>query len=474
MKLGEIARILGSAAGGLQPELSEQEPSGYSIDSRSIQPGELFFAIRGEKYDGHQFVEDALKRGALAAVVSHGSLTSAASSPLLPVEDTLAALQSLAAATLKRWKGQVVAVTGSMGKTTTKDLTAALLSNAGRVIKTVGNLNNAYGLPLSILRMESGGAHPSDFDFAVFEMGMNHTGEIADLTRIAPPNLAVVTNVAPVHLEFFSSVDEIAEAKAELILGIAAGGTAVLNADDERVARMRRLRSDIEIRTFGISDRADVMAKSIQPRGVAATAFELTTPSGSIETSLNLGGRHNVYNALAAAAVAESCGVHLDAIAKSLSEFSSPKMRGEVHEFAEGFTLIDDSYNSNPRALLEMVATICSAPGYTRRVVVAGEMLELGEEGTELHRDTGRRIAEQPVDLLIGVRGLAREMIEAARESGISKDSAVFCETPEQATEVLKERVRAGDLVLVKGSRGVRTDIVVERMKQGRAETEAQ
>ena len=474
MKLGEIVRILGSAAGGLQPELTEQEPAGYSIDSRSIKPGELFFAIRGENYDGHRFVEDALKRGALAAVVSHGSLNSAASSPLLPVEDTLAALQALAAATLKRWNGRLVAVTGSMGKTTTKDLTAALLSNVGRVIKTVGNLNNAYGLPLSILKMETGGAHASDFNFAVFEMGMNHTGEIADLTRIAPPNLAVVTNVAPVHLEFFSSVDEIAEAKSELILGTAAGGTAVLNADDERVARMRRLRSDIANWTFGINERADVMAKSIQPRGVAATTFELTTPSGRIETSLNLGGRHNVYNALAAAAVAESCGVPLDAIAKSLSEFSSPKMRGEVHEFAEGFTLMDDSYNSNPRALLEMVATICSAPGYTRRVVVAGEMLELGEEGAELHRDAGRRIAEQPVDLLIGVRGLAREMIEGARESGLDQQSALFCETPEQATEVLKERVRAGDLILVKGSRGVRTDIVVERMKQGRAETEAQ
>jgi UDP-N-acetylmuramoyl-tripeptide--D-alanyl-D-alanine ligase len=465
MKLGEIANRLGSPRLMAQ---SEQEPVGYSIDSRTVRAGELFFAIRGENHDGHRFVSDVLQRGVIAAVVASDFAAQAGDdeAKLICVDDTLAALQTMASAVRLAWRGQAVAITGSMGKTTTKEMTAATLKKIGRVVKTLGNLNNDFGLPLSILQMESGGAHAADFDYAVLEMGMNHKGEIARLAHIAPPDVGVVTVVAPVHLEFFDSVDGIAEAKAELITGIKPSGAAILNADDERVARMRKLRSDIDYRMFGIDRAADVSARHIEADGLSGTRFNLVTPHGETDVRLPVAGRHNVYNALAAAAVADYYNAPLEAIAAALAESVSPKMRGEVLQLPDGITLIDDSYNSNPRALIEMVTTICASHECKRKIIVAGEMLELGVTGPELHRETGRGIARLGIDVLIGVRGLAREIVAGAREAGMRDDATIFCETPDEAAEVLSREARAGDLILVKGSRGVKTEIVVERMKK--------
>ena len=502
MKLGEIRNILGNA--GVSPasatktkrsgragetpalpgaeratratgDLSEREPLGYSIDSRSMRAGDLFFAIKGENYDGHKFVEQALRRGALGAVVTNEFLSEFDSSAieadawLLPVADTLASLQAIAAAVRRSWPGREIAITGSAGKTSTKELTASALARIGRVNKTAGNLNNDYGLPLSILKMESDGAHATDFDYAVLEMGMSQKGEIARLAKIAPPDVGVVTNVAPVHLEFFDSVEAIAAAKAELVAGIKSGGVAVLNADDDLVAPMRNSRGDIRVRMFGIDRQADVRARRIEAEGLGGTRFALQTPRGEVEVRLPLAGRHQVYNALAAAAVADLFETPLDAIAAALSEASSPRMRGEVLRFAEGFTVVDDSYNSNPLALIEMVGTVAAAEGFDRTIVVAGEMLELGPTGAELHRETGRQIGGLGIDLLIGVRGLARELIAGARETGMA---ALFCETPQEAAEVIAREARAGDLILVKGSRGVKTEAVVERLKQEFEEAE--
>jgi UDP-N-acetylmuramoyl-tripeptide--D-alanyl-D-alanine ligase len=480
MKLGEIRNVLGSQERLTRAsvDLSEREPIGYSIDSRSIRAGELFFAIEGENYDGHRFVEDALRRGALAAVVSSEFLSSSSTAGLdvnawlLPVGNTLTALQEMAASVRRSWSGREIAITGSAGKTSTKELTASALARSGRVNKTAGNLNNDYGLPLSILKMESDGAHAAGFDYAVLEMGMNHKGEIARLAKIAPPDVGVVTNVAPVHLEFFASIEEIAEAKAELVLGIKSGGSAVLNADDELVAKMKHLRSDIRVCAFGINRDADVRARRIEDKGILGTRFALQTPRGEVELRLRLAGRHQIYNALAAAAVADLCETPLEAVAAALEEASSPKMRGEILRFAEGFTLVDDSYNSNPRALVELVSTIAATEGFNRRIVVAGEMLELGVTGAELHRETGGRIAGLGIDLLIGVRGLARELIEGAHKAGMTLERAVFCETPEQAAEMIAREAKAGDLILVKGSRGVKTEVVVDRLKQQFRETE--
>lgn len=475
MNLGEIATILGSnirAARGAS-ELAEREPIGYSIDSRTVRAGELFFAIRGENYDGHRFVADAIGSRALAAVVSRDFLDSDIGRQIDPhkaalilVDDTLSALQLLAYTVLKRWKGDVVAITGSLGKTTTKEMIAAMLARIGRVVKTTGNMNNYYGLPLSVLKMESNGKHAADFDYAVLEMGMNHRGEIARLTDIAPPQVGVITIVAPAHLEFFTSIDEIAEAKSEMVGGITAGGAAVLNADDERVARMGAMRKDIANLTFGIEHSADVMASEIQGEGVNGSSFLLSTRQGEIGARVPLPGRHNIYNALAAATVADLYETPLEEIAAALAETPAPKMRGEVVLFLHGFALIDDSYNSNPRALFEMVSTVCANQECKRKIVVAGEMLELGKSGPELHREAGRQMARLGVDKLIGVRGLAEEIVSGAREAGMSREAAVFATSAEEAAQILIREARPGDLILVKGSRGVKTEIVVEQMKQ--------
>lgn len=465
MKLAEVSRELGS--GLVEVEMSDLQPLGYSIDSRTVREGDLFFAIRGENNDGHRFVGEALAKGALAAVVHrdyNAALNRGLQARLIRVTDTLNALQLLASAVLEKWTGRTIAITGSSGKTTTKDITAGLLGRAGRIVKSTGNLNNHYGLPLSVLKMESDGAHSADFDFAVLEMGMNHKGEIARLTMIAPPDVGLVTNVAPVHLEFFDSIDSIAEAKSELILGIKKGGTAVLNADDERVSRMRYLRSDFTVRTFGIDCSADVRALDVKYDGFAGTRFRLCTPRDEVAVRLSLLGRHNVYNALAACAIADVFDVPLVQLAESLEAISAPRMRGEVLHLRKGITLIDDSYNSNPRALLEMVTTLSSAT--ERKIIVAGEMLELGEAGARLHRESGKFIANQGVDLLIGVRGLALEIVEGALQAGLTEDNAVFCETAGEAASALLKKLQPGDTVLVKGSRGVKMEIIVEAVKQ--------
>jgi UDP-N-acetylmuramoyl-tripeptide--D-alanyl-D-alanine ligase len=467
MRLSEILRVLGADAAS-SGSLLELEPTGYSIDSRTLLRGELFFAIKGQNHDGHQFVTAAFESGAIGAIVQRGFIldSHADGRLLIHVDDTLDALQQLAASLIRGWRGRVVGITGSMGKTTTKELTAAVLSSAGRVNKTIGNLNNEYGLPLSVLQMESAGSHALDFDFAVLEMGMNHKGEIRRLTRIAPPDAAIVTAVAPVHLEFFESVDDIAIAKSEIVEGLRPGGVAVLNADDERVLRMASLRDDIEVRTFGIVRQADISARNINTDGVSTSTFRLVTPAGEIDCRLGLAGVHNVYNALAAAAVGDWFHLEAKTIATSLASAVSPKMRGQVIRFARGFSVIDDSYNSNPTALVEMVRTIGASRDALRKIVVAGEMLELGAEGADLHRETGSRIAAIGVDLLIGVRGLASELVEGARSAGMREDAAFFCESPEQAAEFVQRNVRTGDLILVKGSRGVKTERVVQRLRQ--------
>src|SRR5215471_8399068 len=292
---------------------------------------------------------------------------------------------------------------------------------------------------------------------------MNHMGEIARLAGIAPPSICVVTNVSAVHLEFFSSEDEIAEAKSELIRGIRPGGWAVLNADDKRVIRMREIRGDLRVRSYGIEATGDVTAREVQSAGVHGQAFTLVTPSGEAKVDLPLIGIHNVYNALAAATVADLCGVGTEQIAATLGQASTAKMRGEVIRFRAGFTLIDDSYNSNPAALLSQFFALT---GCNRRIVVAGEMLELGPKGPWFHRNAGEVMGSNKVDVLIGVRGLASDMVEGARQAGLPEDRAIFVEDPEEAAEILAGKLREGDLILVKGSRGVGMERFVTKLKQ--------
>lgn len=472
-------------------EFFDRELTGFSIDSRTVVAGQLFFALSPEDYrrhyftantfdDAHRFIPTALERGAAAVVARRERVESDAQlhgfrPQLLLVDDVIEALQQVARGALEAWGGPIVAITGSAGKTTAKDLTAHVLTGAGRrVLKTQKNFNNELGLALSILQMETTGARPADYDVAVFELGQSMLGEIGRLAQVAPPDIAVELNVAPVHLEFFDSIEQIAEGKAQLIENLKLGGTAILNADDARVAAMRdKHRSGGRTLTFGLESAADVTATAIESERFGLTRFRLCTPLGEAAAELPLPGRHNLLNALAAAAVATCFEIAPEVIAHALASASASEMRGEVIDFAAGFTVIDDSYNSNPRSLLSMARAVAegSGSGETegargRTIVVAGEMLELGATGAQLHRETGREMARMGIAAIWGVRGLASELVEGAREAGMNGTAARFFPTTEEAAAALLAEVRKGDLVLVKGSRGVRMERIVELLRE--------
>ncbi|HKQ54131.1 MAG TPA: UDP-N-acetylmuramoyl-tripeptide--D-alanyl-D-alanine ligase [Pyrinomonadaceae bacterium] len=484
MKIRTAADLMGAQGKGLSAELFDKEIVGFSIDSRTTGAGELFFALSQADYaragfngtfaDAHRFIPQALEKGALAAVarrdhVAGDAELQALSSHLLLVEDAIAALQILAHKVYTAWGRPVVAITGSAGKTTAKELTAHLLKNAGRrVLKSERNYNNGLGLPLAVLQMVTEGHTPDEFDLAVLEMGMSSpTHEIERLCKITPPDIGVELLVAPVHLEHLGTIENIAAAKAELIEGLKPEGTAVLNADDERVIAMRKIH-DGPVVTFGIEMAADVTAASIDTSRFGRSRFQLRTPLGEAEAVLPMPGRHNLMNALAAAAVATCFEIGPEVIARALRSVAPAKMRGEVIDFAAGFTVVDDSYNSNPRSLLSIVRTIteASVKGTHRRIVVAGEMLELGPEGEQMHREAGEEIARSGIDLLWGVRGLAQAIVEGARAEGMSEAAARYFESSEEAAAAICDEVREGDLVLVKGSRGVETDKVVKALRR--------
>ena len=441
--------------------------AGVSIDSRAVRPGELFFAIRGPRHDGHSFVADALAAGALAGVVARqlaGEYPEAVQARLFTVEDTLAALQQLARRVSRAWREarpgrRLAAVTGSAGKTTTKEILAALLAARFRILKSEGNLNNDYGLPLTLMRLE-------DEDAVVVELGMSRRGELARLATIAQPEVGVVTNVAPVHLEFFSSLDEIALAKRELIDGLAGPQpVAVLNADDPRVSRFAKgFRG--RVLTFGTSPGAMFRAEGIEDRGAEGSAFRFVAPAGRARLELPLVGRHNVHNALAALAAASEWGIGAEGARSVFAGLKPASMRGEVLRFEEGFSVINDSYNSNPVALASMTQLLAATPGHRRRILAAGEMLELGPASHELHREAGRTAARlENIGWIFGVGGDAAELVRGAVEAGHPKDQAQFFSSSQEAATFLAEFIIRGDLLLVKGSRGVRMEKIVEALR---------
>ncbi len=428
---------------------------GHSIDSRTIRPGELFFAVKGERFDGHDFVEQALSRGAVGAVVRRDQGPRyPLQKGLLVVDDTLVALQTLATAVRKLWGKVAIGITGSVGKTTTKEAMAHLLSVRHRVHRTKGNFNNHFGLPLGLLMLEP------EYDLSVIEMGMSHTGEIASLARIAQPNQGVVTAVAPVHLEFFDSIAGIARAKYELIESLPAGGTAVLNADDEYVSQFGR---DFKgkVILFGLKPTADVRGENIQVLGAEGTRFELVCDSVRQPVHSPLLGKHNVYNVLAASAVALEHGITASEIAGALSTLEAVDKRGQVVQVGN-ITVLYDCYNSSPKALMAAVDTLAAMPA-RRRIVVAGEMLELGATAEQLHRNCGKYMAGKSVDFLLGVRGLAKALVEAANDAGMK---AEFVATPEEAGDWLAKETREGDVVLLKASRGVKLEKALETWQQ--------
>jgi UDP-N-acetylmuramoyl-tripeptide--D-alanyl-D-alanine ligase len=425
---------------------------GYSIDSRTVQPGELFFAVKGEHMDGHDFVSQALEKGAAAAVIRGDQRARYTSKTgLITVDDTLVALQILASTVRRLWGKPLIGVTGSTGKTTTKEAVAHLLSTRFRVLKSEGNFNNHFGLPLMLLKIEP------EHDLAVIEMGMSHAGEIAALAKIAQPELGVVTNVAPVHLEFFDSVASIARAKYELIESLPAGGTAILNDDDEYVSRFGRdFRGKVVL--YGLRASADVRAENIQPQGSEGSTFDIVVGGCRERAVLHLVGTHNVYNALAAVAAGLNRGLSPSEAVAALASLVPADKRGQVVKLGN-ITIIDDCYNCNPKALEAMVDALADMPA-KRRIIVVGAMLELGPAGDDLHRQAGQYVASKKIDLLLGVRGQAQQMVEAARQAGIQ---AEFVATPEEAGEWLARKTRDGDVVLLKASRGVKLERALEK-----------
>jgi UDP-N-acetylmuramoyl-tripeptide--D-alanyl-D-alanine ligase len=456
LPLSQIAEFIFSAGEYDGRAIAE----GYSIDSRTIRPGELFFAVIGERLDGHDYVEQALAKGAVAAVIhKNAAARYVGKSQLLLVDDTLLALQNLAAAVRRLWAKPLVAVTGSAGKTTTKEAIAHILSTKFRVLKSEGNLNNHFGLPLMLLKLEP------EHDIAVAEMGMSHGGEIAALAKIARPEIGVVTNVAPVHLEFFNSIAEIAAAKRELIESLPSTGTAVLNADDEYVSQFGESFKG-RVVTYGTGPDADVRAENIEAHGVSGSTFDVVFEGRRSRVQLRLVGAHNIHNALATVAVALERGFDLSQAGESLSTLAPPEKRGQVIQLGN-ITVVNDCYNSNPKALEAMVQALTTMAA-KRRIVVAGEMLELGPTAGELHRESGRNIAGRNVDLLLGVRGLAQAIVESAQAEGMR---AEFVATAEEAGAWLARETRDGDVVLIKGSRGVKLERALEIWKTQMAGT---
>jgi UDP-N-acetylmuramoyl-tripeptide--D-alanyl-D-alanine ligase len=460
LTLAEVAMGAGAVleAPASVPNAGTPVATGYSINSRTIAPGELFFAVRGDRLDGHDFVGAAFERGAVSAVVSRARAASLPDAvlahPLLIAEDPLAAMQTLAHHVRRQWGGRVVAITGSAGKTTTKEAVAAALGAKFRVLKSEGNLNNNFGLPLQLLRLMP------EHEFAVVEMGMNHSGEIAALARIAAPEWGVITNIGSAHIENFPDGQAgIARAKFELIEALPPNGVAFLNCDDAYAAQFGR---DFPGRVvyFGAGPCANPQILSAA-EDLEGLRIHLRAREREADLTLHLLGAHNALNALAGFAVALEAGVDLDAAIAALASLTAGDKRGQIVEIA-GATILNDSYNSNPEALRSMIRTLAARPAKGRRILVAGEMLELGEQGPGLHIACGRAAAEASLDLVVAVQGNAEHLATAACAGGVP---AVFLSDAEAAGQWLVENLRPGDVVLVKGSRGVHLEHAIEAVK---------
>jgi len=482
LTLGWVAQEVSGALRSGSPDLAVGD---VMTDSRSLRPGDLFVALKGPRFDGHAFVTDVLERGAAGAIVERGWIAGSTEhepahagrgagsdrdghgagpgvwtrrGAVIDVGDTLTALQDLAHAVRHASGTRVIAITGSAGKTTTKEAIAELLATRYRVVRNKGNLNNHIGLPLSLMQLRT---RP---DMAVMELGMNHAGEISRLVEIAAPDVRVWTNVGDAHLGFFASPEAIADAKAEILERSTADTLLVCNADDPRVmARTRGFAG--RTLTFGTVEGADVRATSIEDRGVDGMHARMVTPGGEQVIETPLLGRGNLANVLAAAAVALDAGVPLDQIATVTARLRPAHRRGAVTRLRGGVTLVDDSYNSSPTALRRALDVVAHESRFPRKVAVLGEMLELGDHAVALHEDCGRAAATSGLSLLFAIGGApARALADAAIAAGMPASAVAYFEQSPDAVSPVVKAVRAGDMVLVKGSRGTRTDILADRL----------
>ena len=433
--LTQIAETLGSQL------RSDVRVTGYCVDSRLLKPGDLFFALSGPNHSGNDFVEEVLRKGAAGAVA-----TRPFPGAVIVVPDALKALQKLASWARQKWGGDVIGITGSAGKTSTKDIVASLLGAKLQVGKTEGNFNNHVGVPLSLLRL------PDGVEAAVIELGMNHAGEIRDLSEIARPKIGVITTVGYAHMENFHSIEEVAAAKHELIEALPASGTAVLNADDPLVSAFSFAGNKV---TYGLDNDADIRARDLelQPGGA-----RFRVDDQHFQTTLL--GRHGVRNILAGIAVAGLYGILPSELTAAVASLQPGKMRGERLTY-QGVSILNDCYNSNPEAARSMIDVLRDTPA-RRRIAVLGEMLELGRWSESLHGDIGRYVVQSGISVLIGIRGEARKMVDSAIESGLAVDAAYFFDDAAAAGHHLRRIAREGDAVLFKGSRGTHVERALE------------
>jgi UDP-N-acetylmuramoyl-tripeptide--D-alanyl-D-alanine ligase len=446
---GTLAEAMRVMQGQLLAGDSRTEWSGAAIDSRRVRSRELFFALPGEQTDGHRFVGDALARGAAAAVV-HESVERPEQGGLIRVDDALSALHSLTRHVRQRLPRSLVGVTGSAGKTTTKELLARMLKRRFRAAGSPGNLNNLYGFPLALLSM------PEGTEWMVAEMGMSTPGELSQVSRLGRPDAVVLTNVRAAHLEFFGSVREIGDAKGEILDGLESNGLVVANADDPEVMRIAARHSG-RIVTFALESEADHRACEIEVLGQGGTQFTWRADGDDVKVRLPLLGTYNVENFLAAAACASELGVSREAIAEAAEGATPEQWRGQIHH-SRGATIVDDSYNSNPAALEKALKSARELPG-RRHWAVLGAMLELGKSSTEYHQQLGARAVEEGFSVILGVGEEARALVESVRRSG--GESEWFASADEVAPAAAA-RLEPGDVILVKGSRGIGLETVVE------------
>ncbi len=448
--LERIARITDGDFSGRKVNCSL---AGISTDSRNLTPGSLFVPLRGEHFDGHDYLSQAVKNGAVACLSEE--VIAGLSVPVVRVSDTLRALGDIAAAYRLQLNGPLVAITGSTGKTTTKEMLATVLEQVAPGLKTAGNFNNLIGLPLTLFRLKK------EHQWAVLEMGTSALGEIERLTEIAQPTIGVITNIGAAHLETLCGLDGVSRAKGELFAGLQ-GGTAIVNLDDQRVAQLP-IANGVKKLTYGLSAEAQVRAENIKENAVGVR-FDLLSTGQRYQVQLPIPGRHNVSNALAVATAAIEMKVPVEKIVTGLAQFTAIPGRMNIFNLPSGGLLLDDSYNSNPLSAYAALDVLASSPGQGRRVVVLGDMLELGENSAQMHTELGAKAAGV-AELLIGVGQFAPDLCRGATAAGMKTGQMVALADAAAVVDFLQGKQRSGDRILLKGSRGIQLDQVAAILK---------
>lgn len=454
MDVRTIAEITG---GHLMQNGASVELQGFSTDSRSLQPGELFIPLRGDNFDGHDYMNQAIQNGAAACLSEEmiGGLLV----PVIKVNDTLKALGDLAAAMRRQFAGPVVGITGTSGKTTCKEMLAAILESTGPGLKSAGNFNNLIGVPLTLFGLQP------EHQWAVIEMGMSERGEISRLAEIAKPNIGMITNIGAGHLENFDGISGVARAKGELFISLPSDGVALINADDPEVCQLP-VANGVKRVLFGTDSKADIKAENISGHN-GCVSFDLVIEREVERVVMPLPGRHNVGNALAAAAAASVLGVGLKPIVRGLQAFKPCPGRMELIVLPEDIVVLDDSYNANPLSVHAALDALHDLDSAGSRIAILADMLELGPTGPELHHHIGTLAAER-VDWLFTYGALAEEIARGAVESGLSQEKVVRAKNHDELAASLLEILQSGDRVLIKGSRGMRMEKIIAALRIAR------